>query len=762
MSPVVGAGVARVDGLDKVLGRAVYGVDVELPGMLVGKVLRSPLPHARIRAVDTERARKLPGVRAVLTGRDVPRITYGFFKHLDPKFGDKLPLEADKVRFIGDEVAAVAADDEETAAEALALIDVDYEELPAVFDPEEALAPGAPLVHDRVSGNLAATVRRGAGDLERGWREADVVVERRYATQAVAPVCLEPHQAVASFDPGTGTVTLWASTQMPFQLRAHLADALGLAEAKVRIVKTTMGAGFGSRMEMHAPDPIASLLSLRTRRPVKIVYSRTEEFQASRFRHPFRIDARIGLTRDGRITALEAQALIDSGAYLSQATGVASVAGTNPFTIYKVPAFRYEGRIVYTNRPYGGAYRGYGNPQGTFAIESLVDEAAAEIGLDPIELRRRNLYAPGDVSSLGFRFGTCAQRECLEAVVEALRPTEPRKRGRGVGIAGLFGPGGGTRVHGNSDGCGAILKLEDDGTLQIITGGQEIGQGGSTIMAQIAAETLGVPIGGIRIENSDTNLMPWDLGTHGSRNTFVAGNAVAGAARKLRERVVAVAAEMLEAAPEDLVTADGRVAVRGAPQRSVTISQVARSAHYRNNGSLLIVEHFYDPPTEQPNAEGQGNKSAAYAFGFHGAEVEVDEETGEVKVLRIVAAHDIGRAINPLGVEGQVEGGVAQGLGMTLIESMFADDGQTLLSNLQDYKIPVALDVPEAIETVLVESADPEGPFGAKGVAEPGIIPVAPAIVNAIANAVGVRIRDLPAIPEKILSALAEGKATAP
>jgi CO/xanthine dehydrogenase Mo-binding subunit len=758
---VVGTGVARVDGLDKVLGRAVYGVDVSLPGVLVGKILRSPLPHARLRAIHTERARGLAGVRAVITGAETPRIPYGFFKHVDPRFGDKLPLEVERVRFVGDEVAAVAAVDEDTAAEALSLIDVDYEELPAVFDVDEALAPGAPLVHDSAAGNVAAVIRRGAGDLAQGWRQAEVVVERRYSTHAVAPVCLEPHQAVASYDPVSGSVTLYASTQMPFQLRAHLADALGLPESKVRIVKTTMGAGFGSRMEMHAPDPVASLLSLRARRPVKIVYSRTEEFQASRFRHPFRIDCRIGLTRDGRITALEGQAVVDSGAYLSQATGVASVAGTNPFSIYKVAAFRWEARIVYTNKPYGGAYRGYGNPQGTFAVESLVDEAAREVGLDPVELRRRNLYAPGDVSALGFRFGTCAQRECLEAVVAALRPDVPRRRGRGVGIAAVFGPGGGTRVHGNSDGCGAILKLEDDGTLQIITGGQEIGQGGSTVLAQIAAERLGVPLGSIRIENSDTNLMPWDLGTHGSRNTFVAGNAVAGAAAKLQARVREVAAELLEAAPADLVTADGTVSVRGAPHRSVTIAAVARAAHYRNQGSLLIAEHFYDPPTEQPGPDGKGNKSAAYAFGFHGAEVDVDEETGEVRVLRIVAAHDVGRAINPRGVEGQVEGGVAQGLGFALFETMFADDGTTLMSNLQDYKIPVALDVPEAIETVLVETNDPEGPYGAKGVAEPALVPVAPAIVNAIASAVGVRIRDLPATPEKIVTAL-EARAAGP
>lgn len=752
---VVGVGVARLDGLDKVLGRAVYGVDVDLPGMLVGKILRSPLPHARINKIDVEQARRVPGVRAVLTGLDTPRITYGFFKHRDPKMGDKLPLEAEKVRFVGDEVAAVAAVDEDAALEALDLIEVDYEELPAVFDVDAALAPDAPLVHDGVPGNVPAIVRRGAGDLEAAWRAAELVIERRYSTHAVAPSCLEPHQAVASVDPVSGAVTLWSSTQMPFQLRAHLADALGVPESKVRIIKTTMGAGFGSRMEMHAPDPIASFLSMRTRRPVKIVYSRTEEFQATRFRHPFRMDCRIGLTRDGRVVALEMTAVIDCGAYLSQATGVASVAGTNPFMIYTVPAFRYEGAIVYTNKPYGGAYRGYGNPQGTFAIESLMDEAAAEIGLDPVELRRRNLHTPGDVSPLAFRFPTCAQRECLEAVVAALKPHEKRPRGRGVGIAGLFGPAGGTRVHGNSDGCGAILKLEDDGTLQVITGGQEIGQGGSTIIAQIAAESVGVPYASIRVENSDTNVMPWDLGTHGSRNTFVAGNAVAGAGEKLRSRIAEVAAELLETSAEDLVVASGRVSVRGASHRGVTIAEVARAAHYRNQGSLLIAEHFYDPPTEEPGPDGKGNKSATYAFGFHGAEVEVDEETGEVKVLRVVAAHDIGRAINPKGVEGQVEGGVAQGLGFALCEDMFADDGHTPMSNFQDYKIPVALDVPEAIETILVETGDPEGPYGAKGVAEPAIIPVAPAIVNAIADAVGVRIRDLPATPEKILAALA-------
>jgi xanthine dehydrogenase molybdenum-binding subunit len=383
-----------------------------------------------------------------------------------------------------------------------------------------------------------------------------------------------------------------------------------------------------------------------------------------------------------------------------------------------------------------------------------MDEAAAELGIDPVELRRRNLHAPGGSSALGFRFTTCGQRECLEAVERALAPRTPRPRGRGVGIAGVFGPGGGTRVHGNSDGCGAAVKMEDDGTVQVLVGGQEIGQGGSTIAAQVAAETLGVEYGAVRVEASDTRVIPWDLGTHGSRNTFVAGNAVAGAAAKLRARLMDVAAGLLEAPPADLVARGGRVSVRGAPARTVAMAEVARAAHYRRGGTSLVAEHFYDPPTDVPDALGRGNKSATYAFGFQGAEVEVDEETGQVTVLRVVAAHDVGRAINPLGVTGQVEGGVAQGIGYALVEDLFSPDGRQVMTNLEGYKIPCAADVPLDIETILIETDDPEGPFGAKGVAEPGTIPIAPAIANAVADAIGVRIRDLPITPEKVVAAL--------
>jgi xanthine dehydrogenase molybdenum-binding subunit len=752
---IVGTGVPRIDGMDKITGRAVYGVDVQVPGMLVGKVLRSPLPHARIRRIDTERAKRVIGVRAVITGADTPGIKYGFFRAHNPRYADKLPLEKDKVRFVGDEVAAVAAVDDDAACEALALIEVDYDELPAVFTPGEALASGAPLVHEDVPNNIAAVIRRGGGDLERAWRRAEVVIERRYATQAVAPCCLEPHQSVVNYDPTTGVVTVWASTQMPFQLRREIADVLGIPEGKVHVIKTVMGAGFGSRMEMHAPDPIAAILSLKTRRPVSIVYTRTEEFQATRFRHPMSFDCRIGLTRDGGIQALEIDALVDSGAYVSQAPGETTVAGTNPISIYQVPAFKFEGTAVYTNKAYGGAYRGYGNPQGTFAVESLLDEAAAELAIDRFQLRRRNLHKAGEQTVLGYRLDSCAQRECFEAVVGALKVREERPRGRGIGIAGAFNPGGGTRVHGNSDGCGAILKLDDDGSLQVLIGGQEIGQGGMTVIAQIAAEAVGVPYESVRVESSDTNLIPWDLGTHGSRNTFVSGNAVVGAANKLKTHILEVAAGLLaHDGPADLEIADGRVSLRGCAGKSVSVAEVAKAAHYRREGTQLMAEHFYDPPTDEPNALGYGNKSAAYSFAFHGAEVDVDQETGEVRLLRLVAAHDAGKVINPLGAEGQVEGGVAQGIGFAVMENLFGDEGRKLYTNMQDYKIPAAADMPEHIVSIFIEGRDPNGPFGAKGIAEPAVIAVAPAIASAVADAIGVRIRHLPITPESVCTAL--------
>ncbi|MBI3089569.1 MAG: xanthine dehydrogenase family protein [Candidatus Tectomicrobia bacterium] len=776
---VVGRTALRVDAIEKVTGAAVYGVDVTLPRMLHGKILRSRLPHARILHIDTAKARALPGVKAVITAADMPGIPMGFMDFVRESWADCLPLKSDKVRYRGDEVAAVAAIDADIAEEALDLIEVEYEELEPVYDPLAAMAEGAPLVHEHRARNIAASLTMGGGDLDEGLRAAERVFEHTFSTQAQAHCCLEPRQSVIRPEPD-GRLTLWASTQMPFILRHELAHALGLPDSRVRVIKTHLGAGFGSRMEMHCIDPICGRLAQLTNRPVKIVYDREEEFVATRTRHPFRMTLRSGVKRDGTLTARHFSVVVDSGAYLSQAPGVTSVAGGLGLALYRVPHTRFEAKMVYTNKPYGGAFRGYGNPQVTFAIESQMDIIACELGIEPAELRRRNANGPNETTPLGHVITSCGLRESLDdaqgrgsaslgpaldaarpaAGSEAARSNGRRFTRRGLGLACLFHVGGGARFHGDTDGCGVILKLDDDGSLSLISGAGDLGQGLATVQTQVAAEELGVPLDHIRFFSGDTDLTPWDVGIHASRGTFVAGNAVRLAGRKLREKLFAFAAELLEADAADLRAADGRVFVQGAPDRSVSLAEVARAAHYREGGTTLMAEAFYDPPTQLPGRHG-GNSSAAYAFGTHAAEVEVDEETGIVRVVRLTASHDIGFPINPQGAEGQVEGGAVQGMGFGLMEEMRFGGGTTLNSNFLDYKFPTVLDVPEVTAHWII-TEDPEGPYGAKGIAEPAIIPPAPAIANAVYHATGARVFELPLTPERVLRALREAKRASP
>ncbi|MEE8449729.1 MAG: xanthine dehydrogenase family protein molybdopterin-binding subunit [Thermodesulfobacteriota bacterium] len=749
---VIGKRMPRVDGFDKVTGKAVYGTDIKLPRMLVGKILRSPLPHARILHIDTSLAKRLPGVKAVLTGLDTPQIKFGFFKHQDHKFGDCHPLKCDKVRCIGDEVAAVAAVDEDIAQEALGLIKVDYEELPPVFDPEDALKPGAPLVHEEAGSNLLTTINIVSGDVDAAFARASVVVEDSFRTQPVHPCCLEPKQAVADFSPA-GTLTFYSSTQMPFFMRRDLADTVGLEESKVRVIKTTMGGHFGSRMEMHPLDPICALLSQAAGRPVRIVYTREEDFTASRFRHPMTLRLKMGASRDGKLLATDMKVTLDSGAYCSQALGVANVIGTNALLIYPLPNLRYVSDIVYTNNPYGGSFRGYGNPQGTFAVEAVIDTLAEELGLYPLELRRRNAWKSGDVSILRQVMTSCGFDQCLDEVTKRCRwDGKSSRAGQGSGLAGFLHVGGGARVHGNNDGCGAWVKVEDNGGVTLITGAQEIGQGGNTILSQIVAEELGVPLASIKVQNTDTDTMPWDLGCHASRTTFVGGNAALAAAKEAKAQLLEAAAAKLEASVGDLLIQEGKIFVAGSPERCLTIAEAAHAHHYRQGGSSVIGKAFYDPPSEEPR-KGIGNRSAAYAFGFQAAELSVDGETGQVDIQKMVAAHDLGRAINPMLAEGQLEGAVVQGMGYALMEELTFDSGKIANASFADYALPSALDIPSQ-EIVLVESIDPQGPFGAKGLGESGLVPTAPAIANAVYAATGVRIKELPLTPEKVFNAI--------
>lgn len=759
-SVAVGDRVRRVDGREKVTGSAVYGVDVNVPRMLFGKILRSPHPHAAIRRIDTSRAEALPGVRAVVIGKDTPGIPFGFFKIHNDQFADMQPLARDKVRYVGEEVAAVAAVDEDTAQIALDLIDVEYEELPAVFEPEDALRPGAPLVHEQIEDNVIDRILMENGDLDEGFEAADVVIEDSFRTTPASQVCLETQQAVAQWD-ASGRVTVWASIQMPFLLRAHLAATLGIDESRVRVIRTVIGGGFGKRMEMHAADPIACILARRTNEAVKIVYTREEEFLATRCRHRLILDTRIGAKRDGTLTAIEMKAITDSGAYVSQAPGITRVAGGNAMTLYRAPAVHFEAEIVYTNNPPGGAYRGYGNPQGTIALETAMDALAAELEMDPVALRRKNAPKPNSLSNLGQKITTCGATDCLEEVAERLDWAQRRHQSpevvdgkvRGIGLASAVNVGGGARDLGNNDGCGAFVKIEDDGGVMVMCGGQEIGTGGSTVIAQVVSHELGVPIERIQILNSDTNVMPWDIGCHAQRNTFVLGHAARIAATDARDELFRAAAEMLETAQEDLVGKDDQVFARGAPSRSVPIPDVVRNLHYRPGGTAILGKGYYDPPTVPTDPRGKGNKSASYSYACHGVEIEVELDSGRVTVLRVVAAHDCGKAINPMDVEGQIEGGVAQALGWALTEELVWKEGRTLNPDLLDYKVLTTMDVPDT-EVVLVETADPEGPYGAKGVAEISIVPTAAAVANALAHATGSRFRSLPFSPQKILSAV--------
>ena len=768
---VVGQRVVRADAIEKVTGAAIYGVDVTLPRMLRGKILRSRYPHARIRNIDAKRARALPGVKAVITAADMPNIPMGFMNFIKKEWADCLPLKAEKVRYRGDEIAAVAAIDEDVAEEALQLITVDYEELEPVYDLFAAMDEGAPLIHEHRARNIAASLRMGAGDIEEGLRAADHVFEHVFSTPAQAHCCLEPRQSVIRPEPD-GRLTLWASTQMPFILRHELAQALGLPESKVRVIKTHLGAGFGSRMEMHCIDPICGRLAQLTGRPVKIVYDREEEFVATRTRHPFHMQLRTGVQRDGTLTVRDITATVDSGAYLSQAPGVVAVAGGLGLALYRTPHTRLDAKMVYTNKPYGGAFRGYGNPQVCFAIESQMDIIAEDLGIEPRELRQRNANQANEMTPLGHVITSCGLSETIEDAAARARNAARNTQGRGssesafasmsgdgrvfsrrgLGMASLFHVGGGARFHGDTDGCGVILKMDDDGSLTLISGAGDLGQGVATIQTQIASEVTGVPVEEIRFFSGDTDLTPWDVGIHASRGTFVAGNAVRRASEKLREKILARASELLEVSVDDLRIGRGCVFVQGSPDRSASLADIAHAAHYREGGATLMAEAFYDPPTQLPGRSG-GNSSAAYAFGTHAAEVEVDEETGIVRVVRISASHDIGFPINPMGAEGQVEGGAIQGMGFGVMEEMQFGGGTTLNNNFLDYKFPTALDVPH-IDTAWVITNDPEGPFGAKGVAEPAIVPTAPSIANAVYHATGARVFDLPLSPERVLKAL--------
>ncbi|MCX8022265.1 MAG: xanthine dehydrogenase family protein molybdopterin-binding subunit [Syntrophorhabdaceae bacterium] len=749
---LVGKNIPKKDAPLKVTGQAQYIQDIKLPGMLWGKILYSRYPHGRILNIDTKRAERLPGVKAVLTGSTIPDIKIGFMK-------DNPPLKKGKVCSMRDEVAAVAATSPEVAQEAIELIDVEYEELPGVFDPVEAMKEGAPLIHEELKSNvLKLPWKLICGDVDRAKAESAYIVEDTYKTQWVTHCCLGTSGCIASFDVNNN-LTMYSNTQIPSLAQRDYIDALnafGLKNKRVRVVQSVIGGGFGSKLDTYPYEYIAILLALKTRRPVKILFTREEEFFATSPRQCTLTKISQGCDREGRLTFREMEMILDNGAYTSWGATTPSVMMMPISSLYKVPNVRYTAKCVYTNNNYSQAMRGYGNPQATFAIESSMDQLAEAAGMDPYEFRMKNANEPGEVTPQRFKITSCGMKECIEAVAEKLNWKEKRGRhnGRGVGMASLIHVGGGARVY-KSDGCGTIIKIDDYGKVDVFTGSTDIGQGSDTVIAQIVAEVLGISIEDVNVINNDTDVCPWDVGVHASRTTFVAGNSALYAAEKIKAEILTIVSHMLGEDVAFLDIKNGVVYSKRDKEKSMPLGKALRSIHYATGGKMLMAECFYDPANENFDREFKGNLSVSYAYGAHGVEVEVDRKTGKVKILNYVAAHDVGRAINPMLLEGQIFGGGVMGLGYALGEEMVYINGVLKNGNFLDYKIPTAKDVPP-IETIIVETVDKDGPFGAKGIGEPGLVPTAPAISNAIYDAVGVRIKDLPITPEKILKALKE------
>lgn len=751
----VGRRVERVDARRKASGQALYVDDLAFPRMLWAKVLRSPYPSARIRAVDVARARALRGVRAVLTAADLPDARTG------PFVKDEPVLARGRVRYIGEPVAVVAADDPDTALEALGRVEVEYAELPAVFDVEAALAADAPLVHAHdelggyvkvwpavFGGNVCSTTVFQAGDAEQALREADVVLEETFRTGMQLQAALEPSGAIAVPDAG-GRVTVYASTQAPHLNQSRLAEVLRLPMARIRVVAACVGGGFGGKVELTAQGLVVPL-ALATGRPVKLVLTREEEMMAGRPRHPTVTRMRIGARRDGTLLAQSARVLFDTGAYADDGPGIAAFGAMMARGPYRIPHWHVEAHCVYTHKVKTGAFRGFGNPQVSFARESLLDMLAEALAMDALELRLRNGVERGDHSPGGQVMRSAGFKPCLRAAARAVGWDAPTGSRRGRGLAAL------THISGLLSSAAAV-KMNEDGTFTLAVGCPDIGQGSDTVLTQIAAEELGVDPSAVSIVTGDSETTPYNWAVAASRTTFTTGNAVRGAGADLRQKILDLAGELLEASPADLEIADAGVQVKGVPGRRLPYRDLGAVSLWARKGPLtgscsVMTEDPYDPKRTAIRGFPFGPLTA-YIFGAQAVEVEVDTETGQVRVLRGAAAHDVGRAINPTLVEGQIQGGFVQGVGYALTEGLVLDGGRVTNPTLVDYRLPSSLDAPP-VEPIIIEDEDPAGPFGAKGVGETGLVATAAAIANAVYRAAGVRITELPITPERVLRAL--------
>ncbi|HEV8458105.1 MAG TPA: molybdopterin cofactor-binding domain-containing protein [Methylomirabilota bacterium] len=750
---IVGQNLPKIDAWAKVVGETKYADDMVLPRLAHGKLLRSPHPHALIRSIDTARARALPGVYAVITGRDLPPVKFGIL----PVSQDEEALCVDKVRMVGDAVAAVAAVDEETAERATELIEVEYEPLRPLMSIEEALAHPEVRIHEYGDGpNVHKAVSLQFGDVETAFRAADLVREDVFYFEGNTHLPMEQHSAVAQWG-ADGKLTLWSSTQTPHYVHRLLAKILDMPQAHIRVVAAPVGGGFGGKLDPFAHEIVACRLSQLIGRPVKITLTREEVFYVHRGRHPVLMWVKTGFRKDGSITGMHFRSWLDGGAYGSYGVASTFYTGALQTVTYKIPVYKFEGARIFTNKPPCGPKRGHGTPQPRFAMECQLDKAAEQLGLDPAEMRRRNLAEPFTKTANHLTVTTIGLGECLDRVMEASgwRQKFGRlPRGKGIGIAcSSYLTGAGLAIYWNDmPHSGVVLRADRSGLVAVLCGATDIGQGSDSVLAYLAAEVLGIDPKDIRVHPADTDLTPVDLGSYSSRVTLMAGNAVIQAAGRLKSRIVEAVAEKLGVAPDTLIAQDRRVFVDGDPDRGVSFSQAVVLAE--SKFGVLAFPGSYAPPKRAGKYKGGGvGPSPCYSYSACVVEVDVDGETGEVRPTEIWIAHDVGRALNPLLVEGQVEGSVYMGLGEVLMEEQVFRKGVHKIPSMLEYKSPTTLETPE-IHTILVETDDPEGPFGAKEAGQGPLLPVIPAVANAVYDAVGVRVDEIPISPEKVLKGL--------
>jgi 4-hydroxybenzoyl-CoA reductase subunit alpha len=795
---IIGKPTAMVDAAEKTTGAGKYTDDLSVPGMLVGKILHSPYPHARIKKIDTTRAERVEGVVAVAIGKDAPK-TYGIL----PVGHDEYPLALDKVRYVGDNVACVVAVSESVAEKALELIDVEYEVLPGYFDPEESMKAQTDLIHDHKPNNLEKDYHHVFGDPEKGFSEADHVAEARFIANEVTHAAMEPHSTLASFeiDPRTGKpgrLTVRSSTQVPYYLQHKLSLVLDMPMQQIRVIKPLVGGGFGGKSEVIPLEIIAAIAARKAQAPVKITYTREEVFWAHRGRPRTIIDLKTGVKNDGRITAVKARVVQDGGAYCSYGVVTILYSGALLGALYDIPNIQYDGYRVLTNKPACGAMRGHGTVNVRFAFESQLDELASIIRMDPAEIRQRNLLKPPCVTVNGLRVQSYGLPECIEKTVERSgwkdrKGKLPKGRGLGIACSHYVSGAANSIIRSDMPHSTVNIKIDRDGGVVVYTGASEIGQGSDTMTAQVAAETLGCSLSRVRVVAADTDLTPIDIGSYSSRVTFMAGNATLRAATEVKKLIAAAAAKKMGCGPEDVIIRHELVSRKGhiGADASVrpTEQSSAASVSGRVEGQILrgslqqkrkeegpkdsmsfeeaviaaIDFHgaltgtgSYAPPAEARGGKHKGagvGPSPAYSYSAQVAEVSVDEETGEVTVHKVWAAHDCGRALNPVSVEGQIIGSVWMGMGQALTEEMVWKDGMLMNPGLLEYRSPSSVESPD-VEPIIVESIDPEGPFGAKECSEGSLAATIPAIANAIYDAVRVRLHESPFTPERVLAAL--------